>query len=317
MASRSSYSGSGSRSTGRPTEDEGDDKPSFCMQRPVDNLSALRLNTPQAEEGPGQAEAAAGVAVLPQRSVRPVSKRSAANAPTPTDGPVVGYSEDGPIYASAGQSFSPSETLVTPPRPASNQASYTPRPGAASSTYAARRLAENNYEGTVNVAAGVPAAGTTDIESSEAPVSAEDEAPSSTGIPRKYKIGGAFLVVVVVALVVVIAVVVSNNNKDSAPRAPPVASEGESEPTSTPPPDASAPVEPTNTLSKIAQRGSLKCGIALQPGFGIVSSGNFTDFDGDNVSTGIASSGDYTGFDADLVSILNDDCSEVLVNASH
>lgn len=114
------------------------------------------------------------------------------------------------------------------------------------------------------------------------------------GIPKKYLYwGGAIIVVLVVVLAVVVSVLVTGNNDDAPSLAPGVTTESTSPPMGLPsegptpvsPPSASPASESISTLSTVAQRGSLKCGITLQAGFATV--------DGD---------GQYSGFDVDLVS---------------
>jgi hypothetical protein len=151
------------------------------------------------------------------------------------------------------------------------------------------RPSSGDYNGGMmnTAAAGVPAVPTVGTDTNQAPAPTEESAASPTsdgkGVPKKYfYLGGVILVAVIVALVVVVVVVV-NNKKDSGP-APAANTTGESAPTSTPPPSSPGGVESTPTLATIAQRGSLKCGITLQPGFGSESDGEYTGFDADLVS---------------------------------
>lgn len=285
--------GSGSGSSPR-REDEGDSKPpSFRGNRPDNTKSALRLNTPQADEGPGQAGTpSSAVASLPHRRENKGAEDNAPAAPSPPTvpapptAPVIGWSEDGPVRASASAAPPAPAARYTPPpttvSPESNRyrGASEPHPSTARArppSSAAQRASANNN----GVAAGVPVAASRDVETNETPAPTEDGPSSSPAVPKKYLYLGSAVLVALVVAVVVVAVVLSNNNKDSGPA--PASSAGA--PTASPPADGPAAVDSIVTLASVAERGSLNCGISLLAGFGSVSNGEYAGLDVDLVST--------------------------------
>lgn len=316
MASRSVGSGSHSSGRGRSEVDEGDSKPP-SISRPAQGHSDLRLNTPQAEEGPEQAVASGGVAVLPEPRAAETNKSaptapsssptSSASTSRQTSSPfirasaaaassesVIGWSEDGPIRASrSAEAPTSAARYVSPPRASpetagrqgvsSPSATRATRPTAPSSSAARRSTSPNDNGGLAgNVAVGIPTGSTTGADTNE------DKSSSSSGgiSKKKLLIIGAILVAIVVAVVVVVVVVVGGNNNDPAPASDTGDSASPPPPVDGSPTSAPAGGKPILTLATVAQRGSLKCGISMQQGFGSITNGEYEGFDVDLVSTG-------------------------------
>lgn len=312
--------GSGSRSSGGrgglQEADDGDDKPkpSSRMMTQSARLN-LCLNTPQAEEGPDQAEASAGgVAMLPQRRETTAASKLTSGADTtstaasttvpptvranagPSSGSsVVGWSEDGPIRASSSDPPSPPAARHASPQRAlqsnggraqgastsAGQRASETRPTTSS---APRRSAPSNTNAAANVAAGVPAA--TGVGSNGANSLPEDDKQNpSEGCTKKQKliIGGIALLVIIVAVVVVLVLLLGGGSDETD--TPVSVTPGESAPPAESPTSAPIDGEPLLTLGTVAQRGTLKCGISLKQGFGSVTNGQYEGFDVDLVST--------------------------------
>lgn len=325
----SSSLGSGSKaSTARPTVDDGDSKPpSFSRNRPSTSKSKLRLNTPQADEGPDGEEAENGVAALPQRSSPEASRKWSSPS---EEGTVVGFTEDGPIRRAAVSDASPPARVPTAHQPSAYRAGSAMLSSAMSSpaavraepttprsqrspasvrasrpvgmptqaSLAARRSSANNNR--TDAAAGVPVvSGSADADPNETVVNTEADSSVSSdadkSIPKKYLYwGGALIVVLVVVLAVVIPVLVKSSKNDAPPPAPVVEN---SSPTMEPPsPDDSPPSTSPPSSSPVAGVEPISA-LATVAQRGSLKCGISL-----RAGFGIANDGEYSGFDVDLVS---------------